>query len=400
MSTPSAFPDAKSPNLFLTQPTEEEKNKTYSLNSAEWRGALSVEDYFLREAHLSQAPHARLGGSTHWILVERNLPPNKRPILGSCETLRKRAFLSTNGHVNEVVSHSIGSVFCNPEYRGHGYASRMMRELGRALETWQTDASIEGREKCVFTVLYSDIGKLFYAGHGWHPFPSAHVAFPPARLSRALPAASKLAAEDLGNFCHLDEHMIREHMERVRDRKTHVAIICDEETIQWHHAREEFISQKLHRQPPMVKGAVIGEEGHRVWAIWTRSYYEVPVPGKHDTENILHILRLVVEDEEPASNFSSMTGGPSYDEERLQQQTDKLKAILEIAQHEAMEAHMNHVELWNPTALVKMLIERTGLEHSRFEREKESVTSLMWYGEGHGTHEEIEWMGNEKYSWC
>ena len=41
---------------------------------------------------------------------------------------------------------------------GRGYAQRMMGELGKALRTHQ----IEGEEECLFTVLYSDIGKVRY----------------------------------------------------------------------------------------------------------------------------------------------------------------------------------------------------------------------------------------------
>ena len=54
------------------------------------------------------------------------------------------------------VSHGIGSVFCNPEYRGRGYAQRMMAELGKKLDTWNQGQGT----KTYFTVLYSDIGKV------------------------------------------------------------------------------------------------------------------------------------------------------------------------------------------------------------------------------------------------
>ena len=58
--------------------------------------------------------------------------------------------------MEEVVSHGIGSVFCRPEFRGKGYARRMMVELGGMLDKWQQK---EG-ERAHFTVLYSDIGKV------------------------------------------------------------------------------------------------------------------------------------------------------------------------------------------------------------------------------------------------
>ena len=61
-----------------------------------------------------------------------------------------------DGKVEESISHGIGSVFCNPEFRHRGYAQRMIEELATKLDTHQQAA---GQRTC-FTVLYSDIGKV------------------------------------------------------------------------------------------------------------------------------------------------------------------------------------------------------------------------------------------------
>ena len=46
---------------------------------------------------------------------------------------------------------------------------------------------------------------------------------------------------------------------------------------------------------PTVRGAVCGEPGKRVWAVWTRGYYG----GLKTMEgNVLHVLRVVVEQED------------------------------------------------------------------------------------------------------
>ena len=145
-----------SPNLKLLHPTEEEKVETWKLNGASWRGAMSLPLYLRRESHLANQAFTKDGGITFWILVDNTLPPNKRPILGSCESLRKRAVVAREGKVKDVVSHGIGSVFCNPEYRRRGYAQRMMEELGKMLDTWNQERG----KKTEFTVLYSDIGKV------------------------------------------------------------------------------------------------------------------------------------------------------------------------------------------------------------------------------------------------
>ena len=112
--------------------------------------------YLRRETHLENQAFTKDGGITFWILVDSTLPPNGRPILGSCESFRKRALVARAGKLEDAVSHGIGSVYCNPDYRGRGYAQRMIDELGKNLDTWNQD---DGK-KTNFTVLFSDIGKV------------------------------------------------------------------------------------------------------------------------------------------------------------------------------------------------------------------------------------------------
>ena len=150
------LPLSDSINLALLHPTQEEKVETWKLNGASWRGPMSLPIYLHREAHLENQAFTKDGGLTFWILVDCTLPPNERPILGSCESFRKRALVARAGKLEDVVSHGIGSVFCNPDYRRRGYAQRMLEELGERLDTWNQ----EDGKKTAFTVLYSDIGKV------------------------------------------------------------------------------------------------------------------------------------------------------------------------------------------------------------------------------------------------
>ena len=150
------LPPSHSPNLALLHPTQEEKLETWKLNGASWRGTMSLPIYIRRETHLENQAFTKDGGITFWILVDSSLPPNERPILGSCESFQKRALVARAGRLEHVVSHGIGSVFCNPDYRRRGYAQRMIEELGMKLDTWNQ----EHGKKTDFTVLYSDIGKV------------------------------------------------------------------------------------------------------------------------------------------------------------------------------------------------------------------------------------------------
>lgn len=156
LQTP-ALPPSNLPSIVLVHPTQEELHATRTLNGASWRHELSLPAYLRRETHLENQDLTKDGGITCWILVDGTAEPNKRPILASCETLRKRALISReDGKVEESISHGIGSVFCNPEFRHRGYAQRMIEELATKLDTHQQAVG----KKAHFTVLYSDIGKV------------------------------------------------------------------------------------------------------------------------------------------------------------------------------------------------------------------------------------------------
>ncbi|KFX88845.1 hypothetical protein O988_08873 [Pseudogymnoascus sp. VKM F-3808] len=258
-----------------------------------------------------------------------------------------------------------------------------MTELGEVLKGWQAEESRDQKE-VVFSKLYSDIGRGFYGRHGWMPFPSGHVEFPAGEAEAQggkLGGVKLLKTSDLKELCEADEGMLRALMEKPRgDGKTRVAIPPDAEHFAWHRAREEFVTQALFGRIPEVRGALVGEVGSRVWAVWTRGFY-----GKKDdaSKNTLYILRLVVEDE--------MKGG-KVDEEALAKQ---LAGVVGVAKGEAREWGCGRVEVWNPSASVSGALEKVG--GTRVEREKEGIASVMWYGkEG----EDIEWLANEKYAWC
>jgi len=88
---PDSLPDADSPLLALAHPTHAERVATTKHTYATWGFALAEADYLAREEYLTTVPLARDGGITHWILTVASLPPDGRPILSSCESLRKRA---------------------------------------------------------------------------------------------------------------------------------------------------------------------------------------------------------------------------------------------------------------------------------------------------------------------
>ena len=212
----TSLPTADSVDIHLVPATELERTHCWRLNCNEWRGPLSPQQYFEREAHLERQKLVSNGKITFWILTLKSHPEDEnqaRPILASCETLLKPAFVTKSGELRDVLTHGIGSVYCRKEYRGKGYANRMMSELGKRLGGgWQQKNS-----PGIFSILYSDIGQKFYARHHWKPMPSTHMTLLPinqtgydeTRLLLKLPDIKDLEPNDLGRCalsCSMSDH--------------------------------------------------------------------------------------------------------------------------------------------------------------------------------------------------
>ncbi|CAG8052767.1 unnamed protein product [Penicillium nalgiovense] len=375
------LPAGESPDLILVPATASERIASIKLNSVAWKGPLDVETYIERENHLLQQRLTR-DGLTCWILVDRNEPEDKRTILSSCESYRKAALLAHNGQVEKVSTYGVGSVYCRPDFRGKGYAKRMLEELSTKLETWEMEK--EPRRKSLFTVLFSDIGKKFYAQFGWRPFSSSHMSLPAATVAPEKAVTRDLFAEDV-HKCLCSEIVLaklREQMRLASQKASgaNIAILPNFDHFVWHWAREEFYAENLfsERSPPLVKGA--GDDQARVYCAWNRNFGETP------EDNVLYILRWVYDD--PAS--------PAEEQATIQ----AMAAILRRAQQEAHEWNMSKVEFWNPTPLLQKAVALVDPKAELVHREKESIASLRWTGEEQGLGKDVEWWLNEKYTWC
>ncbi|CAO1601615.1 hypothetical protein XANCAGTX0491_005268 [Xanthoria calcicola] len=378
-----ALPKAQSPDLYLTHPTSREFGAIYSLGFVEWGDALTLPQYLEESAFLTTVPLARDEGMSIWFLTDKTLPLDQRPILCSCETFRNRTFITDReGHFREVVTHSVASVFCNPNHRRRGYATRLLAELAEILPSWQAESG-----QCIGSILFSDIGPNFYAKRGWHPFPlNNHIELDAMHVPDLSLAGIKfIVEEDLDQLCKDDEAMIRRAMTSSSSSQMRMMIVPDLDRMLWHHRKEEFTCDKLFGKQPRFKGAVTGEPNDRIWIVWTHRYYEHPHNNPQD--NTLYILRIVIENQRA-------------DLEQRTRQVEQMRAILRAAQDEAVEWDLRFVKLWDPGYLLQDIVERTEIPHRSVEREDESIASLMWFGEGSGKDDMVEWLGNEKYAWC
>lgn len=152
-----SLPPGDSRELHLVVATPEEILAQQNANSDEWRGVLPLPAYLRREEILAEQDLTKDGGLTSWALVYQPSGSSEqdRQVVCGCETIRKRALVASNNTVEFVTAHSVCSVFCPPQFRGKGYAGRMMVELGERLKTWQSKG-----QSNLFSVLWSDIGKV------------------------------------------------------------------------------------------------------------------------------------------------------------------------------------------------------------------------------------------------
>lgn len=381
MSATTAPRAGDSPDLILAPPTLDEAIQIRQRNQPDWGGALTAEQYLEREVFLETIPLARDGGKRTWILTNPDLTAGQRPILASCETWKKAALTTEPGsdQVTEAVSYGIGSVYTFSEHRGHGYASRLLRDL-HALLRKGTDSL----PPATATVLWSDIGKKFYSKIGWAAHPSTHAAISTgADLTGSVPAAKTsgtITYENLEAFSNADQESLKKTLSaRGKAGERCFALNPDYDTLQWALFRDEWIAKKVFpdQEQEAVKGAWAGETGRRVWATWGRSYTEnPPTPDK----NTLYIFRLAVEDETaPAEELAS-----------------SLLSVLQTAAEYAKRWHIGSVYLWNPTPAVHAALEKTGVAFTIVDRQDDSIPSLF-FKDG---QESITWVGNEKYGWC
>lgn len=395
-STPlqNELPDSDSPDLQLTQATPEECAKIWTNTSASWRDSLPVATYLEEQLCLSDVPLAAHGGMTTWILVEKNTLPNCRRIFCSCESFRKRSLMTnTDSNVEDVIVYGIASVFCPLDYRRRGYAARHMKELAEILRNWQSHQA-----RVVGSVLYSDIGKAYYAKFGWTPHASNwHLEFPPVNMPKPS-MAQELIQDDLGGICRRDEAVIRAAMAKpTHSGNKLVTILPDLDHMLWHIGKEDFATKYLFGQTPRAKGAIAGLPGHQAWAIWTHRYYMHP--NEEPADNVLYILRLVVEGDDSANGALSREN-TCFQGAKQERQIESLIAVLQHAQAEAAEWQLDHVKLWEPTPWVQDVIGKSNISHRIVEREEDSVASCLWYVDDSGHEAAPVWINNEHYAWC
>jgi GNAT superfamily N-acetyltransferase len=385
MST-SDLPSSSSPTIILTNPTPQERIRTWTYSQPEWGNSLTVPEYLEREEYLLSIPLARNGGITNWILTDSAAPINsnaERPVLASCETLRKRALVrGQDGVLRDALAYGIASVFTYSEFRGRGYAGKMIERLRGYMAARQQEAG-----EPAFSILFSDIGKLFYAKQGWLPLENTQIEYRvkqnPVEFDAS--AIKLLGDDDLPALAERDEELIRKEMalpNSTDGSKTRVAVIPDIDALQWHFYRQAFICNAAFGRKPTIHGALYTSpsNGSRIWGLFERNHYGGPDKPE---KNVLSFLRFVIEDS-------------SISDEEL---SEAVVGIFRAAEQEAKDWRCSKVEIWNPLARVRKAVENAAEFESIFVvRDAKNLASLNWFGEG--STEDLDWVVNERFEWC
>lgn len=75
--------------------------------------------------------------------------------------------------------------------------------------------------------------------------------------------------------------------------------------------------------------------------------------------------------------------------------------MLQAAQAEAAKWRLSHVQLWEPSPLAQALLEQSGLDAIRVDRQTDSVASALWFREDNDVIDDApQWVNNEHYAWC
>ncbi|KAG6039383.1 hypothetical protein E4U41_002746 [Claviceps citrina] len=415
-------PPCASSRLVLAKATPDERVAVWTQHQPQWGPSFDPEAYVRREEQLLDLGLTKDGGLTTWILTTQDrLPPSAsasasasasppsrdgpggRPILSSLEVYRKRAIVrGADGTVRDVTAHGVASVFTAQQHRRKGYSSELLSLLGDELARQQ--ARDPGSAE--FSVLFSDIGRTFYAQQRWEPFPSTHLTFSVNPSSSAATTTTTttttthddddddhddgcltlITSDNLATIAELDEQTLRDKLARPPPPgpdTVRAAILPDLATYEWHFARAATLTTRLFDgRSPTVHGALYTpprrsrSRSSRAWMLWT------PAPDKQT----LQILRFALEDASAATTSDDDLSAA-------------LHALMAVAQAQAREWLCSKMDLWSPDARTQDVARQsTSLRSELVVRETACIASMRWFGEG--SISDVEWVDCDKYGWC
>lgn len=354
-------------DVVFAEATPRQRILAWELNGVSWAGPMSLETYVGRETALSETPLSVNGGTKYLVLHLKNDP---EAIVSACEVTTKEVLVADADGSRIAGGYSIASVFTAPQYRGHGLASHLLK---------QVQELVDQTAEC--GALYSDIGRSYYTKLDWTDYDSQQVVFHLEKGFKPPTAAGEvtlLAESDVEALCKQDVDTLKQKFQELaskKDGRTYVTFLPSFKQCSWHFARDAFVSKAMRDEVVQHRGAKTPDGAS--WIFWD-----------HDLrERKLKVQRIVTN-----------SGDTS------EKQTADIKALLQAALAEASAWDLPAVGVWSPGSCASAAA--TAIWHDVgstlrlvFEsRSVDSIPSLRWKG-GKNVGE-IVWENNEYFAWC
>lgn len=390
----SDLPGSSSNSVILATPSDDERIRSWTAFHADFGTGSTLAQYIDRQrAYTQTIPLAINGAVAPWILTTNNSESESepRPLLSACETIRKRALYRdpSTGAVKDVSAHALSVVFTPIEARRRGYAGRMTSLVSEMLAQQHKTKP----EAAQFSYLYSAIGSDFYKKNGgWQAAAeNSLLEFDVAGASLEEDSSSGSAVDVtddmLPGLAARDEELLRAELALPPSdpSKIRMAFCPDMLTLGSMYVREDRVLGRFAGRKPTVRGAVHGQDGKRIWALWMRCRYPAGKDGTPEKYR-LHLLRLAMEDRSSLSEDDLVEG---------------LRGVFAVALREAKAWNCDVIDTWNPSEEIREVVQRRlpELGAKMVERHESDIACLRWFGEDCEA-KDIDWVANERYAWC
>lgn len=353
------YPKLTTEDVVFARADDALQQLAWRLDGEAWANPMDTDAFIHREGYLSQQALTKDGRCIYWILAHTE---DGTHIVASCESVKKTVFIAgkgtgVNGGFVEVTGYAIDSVYTNPKYRRLGLAAYMLRKLQEHMDS---------ESEC--SVLYSDIGKLYYSNLGWKAFPSDQATIHLHTEKFSLPETPKtryLTLEELEPLCEKDVAAMKAKFNKLASdhTRTHVGFAPDYAQISWHLAREQSTTDVMFSQQIKRHGAIT--TSGRSWVYWDRDWHE----------KTLKVMRFVT------LETDQRTGAAVSEEQKIRDVFE----LLQAAAAEAVECGLKKILVWNPDATTKRGIKGFHNFHEDVdvifdERKDASIPSFRWKG--------------------
>ncbi|KAJ1657387.1 hypothetical protein IWQ61_003207 [Dispira simplex] len=395
-------------DLIVRPASPEQVVATWRRTHVVWGKKLTVDKYLERERVLS---HATFTGPNLavYVLVPRS-QPDTLDMLAHCDVFKRPCLVYTapatsasaekldsgDSAESKVVSpattgnqptqgdaYSIASVFCPHKYRGHGYASLMMRLVYQHLQS---------QPNVLVSTLYSDVGPKFYTRCGWDTYRAFHYEI-------KVPSSSTLTEEIRDRIEWLTsnnvDELIQQDCRQLGDKmqaltlETNAAtapspggryllILPNHATMEWHWLRAQVVGSALGYTCPERFGCKIvipdGSSSIPSFMFWVHDFV---------TKELL-VLRTHLNHEHAQ------------------------KLLLTAAVDEARQCGLGKVIIWkvdHSSSFVseepRIIPEELPVEWKMKEVERiDSLPAVAWFAsEEHQTEGSLTWLCNDRYAW-